>query len=513
MYIASQKFKRLYSEYSITELEKMVLSRLPGFKYYQSPFKHQLITMLYALQFDILKQADGGLGIYFQMRCGKTKMALDLMRARGIKDKVIIVTLKNVIYDWILDIKKNAPGYTYKILGDEKADARNKILASNKYNIYILNYESLYKHNQNKRGRDSNGNLIKPTLKDMLLPTLSEKQWNLFIIDESRLIMNPDAIRSRCCNKVSENSSNRFLLAGMPIGKTEAEIFNQQYCIDFGRQYGDSKSKFMHKYYVKRFNWAGYPEFVVREKMIDDLRKRMYRQSIRYRQEECFKTASMEYVDRLVDMKGDQLRVYNELKAKKKSTIITRKNKMEIVAQMSKFRQITGGWLKDIEEYNFTSNAKLEELKYLLENELADEPVVIFAYHRHEQQNLVDALSKWKMPVLKMTSSEKTEQINKARDLFNKKDKPYKAICSLKKFARGVNLSAANYMVMYSMDFDFESIRQAEKRLTNPTKKKKVTIIRLICKNTVDEKSLLKSYAAGVKLTDNMENKTLEAYI
>jgi SNF2 family DNA or RNA helicase len=187
------------------------------------------------------------------------------------------------------------------------------------------------------------------------------------------------------------------------------------------------------------------------------------------------------------------------------------KNYKELQMALMRLMQICGGYLKvedDVKVYK--KNAKMDELLDLLEGELSGKKVVISAVFKAEQKGIIDMLKKLKINHVAIIGGMSPEEIKKAESEFLYNDDVKVIVLSPKVGARGINLAVADYVVLYSMSYNYEEIVQLEDRVHRlPPKdlaerlrdKKHITYIRLVAKNTVDE---------NVILVINRDKKTIE---
>ena len=478
--------------------EKVLYSCLPeGFKFKRKPFWHQLLSVVFGLQF-------GSTGFFHEMGCGKSQSSIDLIRALGVKDKIVVLTMKSLIKNWENEFKMNSD-YSVKCFTDGLTKVeRDEVLQENKYDVFIMNFESTFYSGKKKKGK-----------KFKMLKGL-QGNWNVLIVDESRLCKNSNAIRTKVAMALAHNTKFRIILSGLPIAKSIEEIYAQHYIVDLGKQFGTSINDFYWDYFNKRFNGFGNiwePKRSSEEKVT----KKMFKQCLRFSKEECLDLPEKVYQIRKLNLEGDQKSFYDTLKNKKKDVVITKKNKAVLInAELRKFHQICGGWViitdedENKEIKSFTSNVKLKELEYLLTEELSKEQVIIFAAYRAEQKGVYEFLKKLKIPVGQIVSGMSSDEVDSEIKKFNDK-KSQVLVCSLKVGGRGLNLTAATYMIYYSLDFDYEVVRQSEDRIHRIGQTKKCTYIYLIGEKTVDErvyevlqgnKRLVDAVVEGTKLID-----------
>lgn len=461
--------------------EKFLLSCLPeNFKFYVKPYYHQLLSVVFGLQFDF------GVGMFHKMGTGKTKIAIDLLRAKGITDKILVITVGAITRNWSEEFKKNSGGKYFSIIVEGSSDNKEYLL-SLPSDVYIVNYEGTF-----RRFPKISKNIRRAMpIEEMMLVGLN-KEWNAVIYDESRLIMNPSAIRTKIAMTLAHMSKFGIILTGLPIAKSMEEIFCQQYCVDLGKVFGDNFNKFKREYFIKKFQ-RYFPVWEPREGAEEEINQKMYTYGMRYTAEECFDLPDKVYMDRSVNMYGDQLRFYNELKAKKIKIIRTMKQNAFVIRDiLIKFMQICGGWVKAGEDEfrSFDNNVKLDELDYLINGELQGEKVVIVASFVAEQKGIFEHLLRKRISTLMVKAGMDSNHIYDNVKEFNENPDMRCLVISPRVGGRGISIKAS-YMIFFSQDFDIDINKQVEDRIYGSGRGiegKSSIYIRLRCSNSADEK-------------------------
>lgn len=463
--------------------EKDLYKALPkGFKFITKPFYHQLLAVVFALQFD-------SCGLFFDMGLGKTKTVIDIIRALGIKRRILVTTIKAASYQWQQEFEKHAGDqYSTIVLDNEySAEEIEEIISDDEYDVYITYYEQLSLRNKEKN--DVRKYMVKAF----------ERPWNVFITDESRKVMNYESKRTKVALYLSTLAKHNYPLTGLPIAKSLREIYTQQFLIDKGKQFGDY-DEFIAEYFETKWNkWGHYPVTTTLPHASEEIQEKMYYQSLRFLKEECDDLPGKIYQNRIIKLSGDQLRFYRALKINEIKTVRRKEHNFKIKNILRKFHQICGGYLilgKD-EETNkkvvkkFKTNVKFEALQDILLEELPDKKIIIYAAYVAEQKGLYRFVKKLGIPCKFIGAGMTAREMNKIQNRFNDTDKYRILICSYKVAGRALNLVGASYIINYSLDFDFEITKQSEDRIRRYGQKaKKVTYIRLICNMPADERVL-----------------------
>jgi len=495
--IYGYEIKKYRNELTEDVLHKIIMSVAPeGFKFYVKPFYHQYLSIAFCLQFD-------SAGLYLGMGTGKTKTVIELLRIMGIRNRILFITVSSAVYQIEDQFKQHAGNEYNTIVIDSsiKDNECEEIIECNDYDVFITYYERIVPY-----GGNSDNDYINP---------IFDRDWNALIIDESRKIMNPKSKKTKAVLNLSLRSKHRFALAGMPVAKNLYEIFTQQFAIDHGLMFGDSYNNFMNTYFVKHKTWGGYNIFLPRAGSEEKIHKKMYTMAVRFRQEEIEDMPEKMYQTRYITLDGDQKRHYEDLRVNAQGIIVESKNKYFVVKSiLTKFHQICGGYLKhDGGIKEFKTNVKLQALLDILD-EAPDEKFLVFCSYQAEQKGIVKFLKKNKIKVGCIIHDTDKKEIFNIQKEFNEGDKIRVLVCSYYIAGRALDLYGASNVVMYSMNFDYEIMMQAEDRVRRPQQKKKVVkYIRLVCRNTVDEK-LLESAEADKNFVDRVvEGKNILDYI
>ena len=475
--------------------KKFLKSCLPkGFKFHVKPYFHQIVSVVFSLQFD-------GISFFHQMGAGKTKCAIDSIRAKGIKDGILVLTIGAALENWKEEIEDNAGNeYTICVLDEGTVNQKDLELQRDEYDVYIINYEALFK--RFRKGHKPKTRSVTKYILDGL-----KRNWNALIVDEGRMVCNRTAMRTKVTMMLATYSYERYVLSGLPIANKLDEIFTQQLVNDLGEQFGISYTQFRDEYFYKKSGfWKD--EWLPYEDSEREIHRCMYKQGIRYSKDECLDLPGETFENRYVKLHGDQRKFYNDLKERKEQIKISRKKYVSLNAVVARFMQITGGYLKmkDSEDIHFKRNAKLDELLYLLDGELQNEKVTIVSNWIVEQKQIYKVLKKRGKGVLRIVGGMKPKESHRALKKFRKRDDIQCLLVSPRVGGRAINITMCHYNIFYSICHDFEIYDQMRERFNRPGQTHKTTHIRLIAEDTVDE-SVWQSLAEKKK---NLFDKVVE---
>lgn len=163
----------------------------------------------------------------------------------------------------------------------------------------------------------------------------------------------------------------------------------------------------------------------------------------------------------------------------------TAENEAKYILQIANWcSQIAGGY--PWERPDLHSPHKMEVLKELLTGEYAKESVVITFRYNSELAAAVDMAKKAKMTHAFIVGETPVEDRRRIGHHFQER-KFSKLFMQVKVARFGIDLSAADTMIRYSLPYSYEDVSQSMDRIVHPKKKMPLHYIDIITKDTVDE--------------------------
>jgi len=408
--------------------------------------------------------------LYMDMGTGKTRTALDLAVRRKKEKRVDCilwlcpVSVKRTIAD---EIEKHMAGAVYELLGT--SGVRNWAA-----DIYIAGLESL----------------SQSMSLEFVLLELVEKRKCFVIVDESSLVKNHLAKRTRAIWRLGERSQYKLILSGTPITNNEQDLYSQWYFLDprilgYNSFYSFAAN---HLEYDSRI-----PGRVVRAHNVEHLVNKMSPFVYQVRKDECLELPPKSYSRRYYWMSGDQ---YWEYKASKDHffELLERFDDWEGITSTIIFRLFaalqrivsgkTWNW-KDIFD-NPLENPRVQLLLETVGDLPKDSKAIIWCKYTHEIDMIAQVLEGYGNEVAKLYGRMTVKQRERELDRF--RGKADFLIANKRCGAFGLNLQHANYAIYYSNDFSWDSRRQSEDRIHRVGQNRNVHIIDFICENTIDER-------------------------
>ncbi|KAG0239520.1 hypothetical protein BGW41_007627 [Actinomortierella wolfii] len=135
---------------------------------------------------------------------------------------------------------------------------------------------------------------------------------------------------------------------------------------------------------------------------------------------------------------------------------------------------------------------KVKVLQELLPKKIKEEnsKILIFSQFTMVLDILEAVLKTMKIEYLRMDGQTKVEERQPLIDAFNDTDKYPVFLLSTKAGGFGINLTAANIVIMYDLDFNPHNDKQAEDRAHRVGQTREVQVIKLVAKNTIEEQIL-----------------------
>lgn len=310
-----------------------------------------------------------------------------------------------------------------------------------------------------------------------VITKLKDFKWDVVVLDESQFISNMNA-SSRYYVKNFRDVRYRFLATGTPAEETELQYFNQLQFLDTEILDERNRWNFQIKYFTKDFDHKWIITQTGERYLTDRLAKYcffMSRQDIKLGGKKI-------YIQRYVKLTDEIRKVY---KKAARDFIL----KHEETFDFTLWAPVKWGWLRKIcggfLDGKFINPAKLNQLKYLLENDLHGQQVIIWAHYIEEILHIYKVLKK-KYRVDYIYSKVKPIKREGIQTKFLK-GKLDLLILQPGCFVHGVNLSSASAMVYYSSPVSGEIRRQTEDRTIDLGKQDNIVIIDIVTDRTVDE--------------------------
>ena len=411
------------------------------------------------------------------MGLGKTLQSIALMLHRAEQGPSLVVAPKSLVLNWDKEIRKFAPSLHPVNLNSEK-NKRGSIEAAKAGDIVITTY----------------GVLV--TQKD----ALASKQWNVICLDEAHYIKNKMTRASR--SAMSLKGDARVILTGTPLQNHLGEMWNLFQFINPGML--GPWQQFVDKYIKSPWDDLIHKElkdrtlpFILRrtkEEVLDDLPEK-----ISYEQ--------------MVELSTEEMNIYEkirkdvELKFKKHKTSAEREEAknldLSFFQELTKLRLLANSVSLVYPEWKEESS-KIAALRDLLTSlsSRVDNRVLIFSQFTSFLSQVGKMMKDAGFEYLYLDGQTPLEERQNLVDSFQTGDSQFFLI-SLKAGGLGLNLTAANYVILMDPWWNPSIEDQATDRAHRIGQERNVTVIRLVSANTIEEK-ILKLHDQKQDLSDKV---------
>lgn len=430
------------------------------------------------------------------MGLGKTLQVIAFLVSQK-KSKSLIVVPTSIIYNWKDEFEKFAPSLKVGMVHGSKSK-REKVLNDFKRNLGIkLADDSITKVKSKKYEKYDVLLTTYGTLKndEEIYKNLN---FDYFIIDEAQNIKNPEAqatvsvkeIKSRC----------NIALTGTPIENNLLELWS---IFDFVMPgYLFSKERFKER-------------FIQDENNLEEL-KTLITPFILRRLKEDVLSELPEKVEKkyLVEMKPKQKQIYKSYVSKIKESLNENKScskeKVNLFAYLTKLREICLDPSLVMKEYK-GGGGKMEVVKELIKNTSeSGKKILLFSQFTSVLKNIEKELKKEGISLFYLdggtSAKERVEKVNR----FNEDENIKVFLISLKAGGVGLNLTSASVVIHFDPWWNPAVEDQATDRAHRFGQKNKVEVIKLVAKDTVEEKIILMQEDKRELIQSLMDGKTMD---
>ena len=426
----------------------------------------QMKTDLFEYQkkaFEKLRHIKVG-ALYMEMGTGKTRTALELIKLRmdaGKIDHVLWLCPCSVKTNLLVDIKFHcAEPYDWlTVAGIESLSSSDR--------LYLK-----------------------------LLDLMSNK--NVFlIIDESNLVKNFFAIRTKRIANMAKACRYKLILNGTPVSKNEADLFAQWYILDpriLGYQ----------SFWSFSANHLEYDDYgkVRRVLNIDYLTKKIAPYSYIIKKSECLKLPEKEYETRYFYLTPMQSKEYDETKEWLLSNV-DEFDSTTVYKLFTGLQQVVSGNkivgikpLKSVPMFNSPyDNPRIQKLLSVLDN--MDGKVIIWCKFKHEIENIKKVLfDKYGDQSISLFYGDLNLK-KRVAEIEKFRDKARFLIANKTCGGYGLNLQFCSNMIYYSNDFNWATRAQSEDRVHRIGQVNDVNIVDICANNKIDGRILDNLYNKG----------------
>ena len=394
------------------------------------------------------------------MGLGKSLEVITLLKSCKTKNPNLIVAPASLTFNWYNEFKKWTPTLDVMLITGNSATRESLIKQIKPGQTVITSYDYL------KRDIE-------------IYKTMA---FHFMIIDEAQAIKNYQTKNSEAVKEI--RSVSRFAITGTPIENSLADLWSIfDFCLpgylksyeSFKNEYEVNIVKNHDQEALSKLNHQIAP-FILRRTKNDVLREL---------------PAKFEQVI-YAPMSEEQEKVYNAtlLQARDKIIQTGGENKMYIFSMLTRLRQICCHPSLYIDSYAGDS-AKLNLLQTIVYDSIqSNHRVLIFSQFTSMLDLLDGALTEMEVKHFKLTGNTPSEERFRLVDEFNKNTDIKVFLISLKAGGTGLNLVGADTVIHYDPWWNFSAENQASDRVHRIGQKNNVQIIKMITKDSIEEKIL-----------------------
>lgn len=326
------------------------------------------------------------------------------------------------------------------------------------------------------------------------------------VIDESLLIKNFFAKRTKNILELSKCCEYRILLNGTPISKNEIDLFAQWYSLDWRILGYRSFYSFAANHLEKDMRYKGK---VVQCLNTDYLTEKISPYTFQISKNECVKLPDKIYQKLYFKMTEEQqehyINTYNVFFPYENKEIDIYRFFSAMTAVVSGFHVSETVTKEEIEKPDGVRKTKIirhmktkpffedvhenPRIKTLLSYITDDEKVIIFAKYKQEIDDIIFVLEKkfGKGCCVKFDGSISLKQRTENQSKFEKDDNVKFFVANKVCAGYGLNLQFCHNIIFYNNDWNLGTRLQAEDRVHRLGQKEEVNIIDIVCESTLDE--------------------------
>ena len=398
------------------------------------------------------------------MGLGKTLQVLTfiLSEKQAESSPCLVIVPTSLVYNWQQEVQKFAPGLKITLVSGNPSERKEQLKDMTASDIVVTSYALI------KRDIKFYENII----------------FKYCFIDEAQHIKNPNTLNAKAVKKIKAHGY--FALTGTPIENTLTELWS---IFDFLMP-GYLQT---HKLFVKKFEFP-----IARdrdEKALTELRRYIKPFIMRRMKKAVLKELPPKIESKMInEMTPEQTKLYaawmlqakNEFETEMQSNGFA-KSQIKILSLLTRLRQVCCHPSLFIENYQGGSG-KLDMLTELVEEAVAGgHRILLFSQFTGMLAIIKEELEARKIEYHYLDGSTKGEERMNLVNAFNSGDKPVFLI-SLKAGGTGLNLTGADMVIHYDPWWNPAVEDQATDRAYRIGQKNSVQVVRLITKNTIEEK-------------------------
>src|SRR5690606_14432756 len=370
----------------------------------------------------------------------------------------LIVVPTSLLFNWLEEIEKFAPSMKVEVhYGPQREKDVEEL---NKYEVVLTTYGML--------------------LSDIRI--LKTFRFNYIFLDEAQAIKNPNSARYKAARLLQ--ARNRVVLTGTPVENNTFDLYGQLSFACPGLL--GSKQFFKDTYAIPIDQFAYNKRATELRRKINPFMLRRTKQQVA--KELPQKTEMLIYCE----MNAEQRLVYDTYERELREFISSKsddemqKSSMHVLTGLTKLRQICNSPRLLKEGYSGENAVKIEVIAEQIENKSENHKILVFSQFVEMLDLIRVELEDRKIVFEYLTGQTKNRGENVRNFQQNKDVRVF--LISLKAGGVGLNLTEADYVYLVDPWWNPAVENQAIDRSYRIGQTKNVVAVRLICKDTVEEK-------------------------
>ncbi|MBO4637945.1 MAG: DEAD/DEAH box helicase [Clostridiales bacterium] len=398
-----------------------------------------------------------------EMGLGKTVQMITLLQDNkdgGSEKPSLVVCPASLVYNWKEEIAKFAPDIRTTTLTGSREERLASINDPSGTDVYVVSYDLL------KRDIDGYG----------------EREFDTVILDEAQYIKNSDTAGAKAVKSLK--AGTRFAMTGTPIENRLTELWS---IFDFlmpGFLY--SESDFQRKFQIPiSRNKKSRATQKLKDMVSPFILRRLKTDVLKDLPEKIEEV-------RYVELKGKQQMLYDAQVTRLKSVLDSLmpkspQDRFKVLAELTRFRQICCDPSLLFDDYDGES-CKLDGLMEFIDTAMDEgHRMLLFSQFTSMLDIIMKRLDQAGISYYVITGATSKEDRLDMVNKFNADDTPIFLI-SLKAGGTGLNLTGADVVIHYDPWWNVAAQNQATDRAHRIGQTRQVTVIKMIAKDTIEEK-------------------------
>ena len=389
------------------------------------------------------------------MGLGKTLQIISLIESDKSNKSSIIVCPTSLIYNWQKEVLKW--GFNNCVVISGSYSERLEMINNIKDNyIYVTSYDSLRRDIDNYNYK-----------------------FRFIVADEAQFIKNNQALKTKAIKKLQ--SEVRYALTGTPIENRLMDLWS---IFDF------ILPNYLSSYDSFKKNYEQ-PIFLGDKDLLKILIKKITPFVLRRCKKDVLKELPPKIEEVIyVNMADDHRRLYNAYYLNALNQISSMDSKIEILSLLTRLRQICVEPRMFLEDYN-GSSSKLEMAISIINEAISNgHKILLFSQFSSSFEYISERLNEQSIGFDIIKGDTKANKRLEIVDKFNNTSDLKVLLISLKAGGTGLNLIGADMVIHFDPWWNISAENQATDRTHRIGQKRCVSVIKLICSNTIEQRVL-----------------------